>query len=451
MDVSDVEFHRKVIHLAAVDHIFWSTYGTLLDGQYFDTRQHQRIVFAIRKLIQEYGKEVDRVEVQNACLAVMESEGLDPKGDAAGDLKTELKEVFSSNITNREAVQDQFLNFIKKQRYRRALGECLSLLDRGGSAEDAIPVLEAAAAVTHVRSNGMTFEDLLNLPQRFREKYNPSTLVQTGFDGIDRAFGGGMAPGEVHTVQATPKQGKSTFGCNVGAFNLMKGKNVFHATLEIPSIDVLAKYGCRFTGMEYADILQKAEDEYIGKMSRFHTEANRPNLFVEHWPEKTANAFDIRSWISRVRSDVLRDTGKTIKPDLIIVDYDDCLNPSVATRGGGGGADMYEDAGTIYSDLIKLAAAFACPVLTFAQPKREAWERANKGELIYAYDLAHSAKKAHKAWSISSINFADGKDNGIFFVNYVRRGESNVKVAMTRDLKRARFCENTNAAQYEKE
>lgn len=76
-----------------------------------------------------------------------------------------------------------------------------------------------------------------------------------------------------------------------------------------------------------------------------------------------------------------------------------------------------------------------CPLVTFAQPKREAWtkyEETNK--FIVANDLAHSARKAHKCSSISSLNFKPGEREGYMYMDIVRRGESNTMIPITRDL-----------------
>ena len=107
-------------------------------------------------------------------------------------------------------------------------------------------------------------------------------------------------------------------------------------------------------------------------------------------------------------------------------------------------SDMYEDAGQVYTDMISLADYFGCPVVSFAQPQRHAWDKANNGELIYSHEMAHSAKKAHKCSSVSSLNFAEGQENGILYVDIVRRGESAVKVGIKRELGRGLIMESSD-------
>jgi hypothetical protein len=162
------------------------------------------------------------------------------------------------------------------------------------------------------------------------------------------------------------------------------------------------------------------DEEWISRISNH--KINDMRLFVNHWATGTATTLDIRSWMSKVR------VKHNVTPDVLIIDYDDCLLPTSRHE------DMYDRAGQIYDDMIALAKYFQIPIITFAQPKREAWELMNKGELIHADHLAHSAQKAHKAFSISSVNFAEGEANGILFMDMVRRGQSKMKIPITRDL-----------------
>ena len=218
----------------------------------------------------------------------------------------------------------------------------------------------------------------------------------------------------------------SSFSCALGSNMLLDGKVVFHVTLEIKELDVMLKYAARLSRLSYSELTQIDQQEYERRMERF--KSLQPNLFIQYWTNETANCLNIRSWISRIRS------KKGISPDIIIVDYDDCLIPV-----GGSTTDMYENSGKIYSDLIGLADYFSCPILTFAQPKREAWELPDKDQIVQSYHLAHSAKKAHKCFSLSSLNFRSDSDTGFLYADLFRRGKSNYKVPLVRNLEKCDF------------
>jgi len=219
--------------------------------------------------------------------------------------------------------------------------------------------------------------------------------------------------------------GKSSFASCVGSNMIMNGETVFHVTLEISEMDVMAKYAARLTGRTYDELLSVGIDEYNDKMEKLLTMLD-PKLYITHYTAGLVNTLVIRSWMSRIRA------KEGVKPTVLICDYDDCLIPV----GGGVKGDLYENAGRVYTDLLNLASYFRIPILTFAQPQRQAWGKAEDGEMITAQDLAHSAKKAHMAFSISSLNFKNGNEFGTLNLDMVRRGRPT-KVRLYRDLSRS--------------
>lgn len=426
MSLYTVDFQKSILKLLCSNVKFVYEYGVLLKEEYFEAQPHRILFGIITKHILTYEKEVGESD-----LLVLVDEYVISKGfstDVFVMLKAEVKEVFKVYVKSEQFIVDQLVKYCRRQELKSAIVQSVDILEKDGSYEQVLKLIDTAVSIGGGSNEGLSFTDLLTLPAVYKNKYKPEKLIRTGFHNFDNALMGGMAPGEVHVIVAPPKTGKSTLACNMGAYNLISGKAIYHISLELKEIDIMAKYATRLTGLTYQELLSSPDERYREKITRFNK--YKPNLFVNYWTEKTANALTIRSWISRKRSI----TG--ISPELIIVDYDDCLEPV-----GGGTDDMYNDAGAIYTDLIGLADYFKCPVLTLAQPRREAWEKANKAELIHAYDLAHSARKAHKCYSITSLNMADNSNEGTLFVDMNRRGESSIKIKIKKDLSRGLFQE----------
>ena len=422
----NLDFQHKVLKLLATNVKFAQEYGPLLKKQYFDDARCKNIFDLIKNSILSYDKELDKTDVLTLADDYCNSRAY---GDETRkDLYEEVKLIFKENINNEQLIIDNFLRFAKQQEFKNALIEGVEILEKNRPYEEALKGIEDAVSIGTNIDAGLTWNDLKHLPTSLRIKYDPSKLIRTGFHDYDMALQGGMAPGEVHVIQAPPKSGKSTFGCNCGAMALITGKTVYHVTLEISAIDVLHKYAARLTNWSYDDIMKVSDEEYTKRIGRF--KEFQQNLFVNYWTEKTITTLGVRAWISRQRSL----TGK--KPDLIIMDYDDLLS---ATTGV---TEMYEEAGQIYSDLKQLADYFDCPILTFAQPRRDAWLKYHEtGDFITCNELAHSAKKAHKAFSISSLNFKKNSDIGYLYVDINRRGVSNKKIKLERNLDKAVFMQ----------
>ncbi len=220
--------------------------------------------------------------------------------------------------------------------------------------------------------------------------------------------------------------GKSTLGVNMGYNALLNGHTIFHATLEISEEEVMYKYAIRATQSSYKGLMDMPQDEYIKRLQTI--KKYKPNLFVKHYTEKTATTLDVRGWISQIKAV----NNINMKNALIILDYDDAFLPTSAVKD-----NMYEESGNIYTDMIGLAKYFDAPVLTFSQPNRAGWVKAKNDDLIGSEDLSHSARKAHRATSISSMMFKSGETEGKLYIDRSRRGIDGVIIPIERDLTRA--------------
>ena len=430
--IFDLDFQRKLLHVLATDYQFYANYGVSLKVTYFETR----ILQVIFKLMIDY-LALYQHEINSSDLFVSIADYCDRRSlgsETNKSLIVEAKNILRLNIVDSRPIVDKALSFVKRMELKKALSESADLLMRGE--EDYQTILgkiDKAVSVGDTVDCGKTFEDLIKLPELYRSRYDPSRMVRTGFPSFDAALDGGMTAGGITVILAPPKTGKTTMGCNIGVFNLIQGKTVFHYSLEIAEEDILAKYACRMSGLSYHEIRDISVPEFQNKIKKYID--IRPNLFVKFYPEQTASVLHIRAHISKMRAM----TGKS--PDLVIIDYDDCLLPSTG-RKGGSEDNMYLASGQIYADLIGLATSLNVPVLTFAQPGRQGWDYYEKeGQPITASMLAHSAMKAMRCHSISSINFKRNSNEGILYLDINRRGQSDKYIKIRKDLDRALFCE----------
>lgn len=426
----DIAYQRRVVKLLAKNLQFSMSYGPLLKDEFFET-QPLRVVFnAVIEYVNLHDSEVDDAVMMAKLTDLCNSRGY--SADQANEVMLEYKAVAKLSVRDEKAVIGQFIKFVRRQKMKGALLQSVEVLEKDGDYEAVIKLVDDAVSVGSGVDDGMTDEDLEGLPELYDKLFSREMLVQTGFPSYDQCLNGGMAPGELHMIQAAPKAGKSSTAVCIGAHNCGEGKNVFHVSGELTKEAIAMKYGMAMTGMSERDIMTPDGRKSYKKKIRRLREASEYNLFINHWPEGSANILQVRSWISRIRA------KQGIKPDLIIIDYDDCFIPV-----NGKTDSMYEDSGAVYSDMLALAAYFKCPILTLAQPQREAWELPNEGKLIAFNHLAHSARKAHKCFSLSSLNFPDGSETGVLYVDIVRRGESKVKVRIEKDLARNAVWELT--------
>jgi len=564
------EFQREVLYTLANNVVFATNYGCLLQDDSFDLAPMKTLFYLINQHMMQYETELERKD-----LLVLIEDYVSNRGWGSESLKVfkdEVRDIYLSKPKNEAFVADKVVQFVRKQALKRAIEDSITILEKSEEYEGVLKLIDKAISIGSGTQETKTIKDLINLPDVYRARYDPSKLIRTGFSRYDQALLGGLAQGELHIFIGPPGSGKSTFGCNIGAYNIALGKKVFHATMEIKDIDVLKHYALRLTAMTHTSFLTVDNEIWKKKMEKFRKFEN--NLFVAYWPEKTINALTIRAWIAQHRSTL------GIQPDLILIDYDDLLVPV-----GGSTNDMYEDAGSIYGELIQLADYFKCftgdtkislvngeekrmdellsgeelcvysydkdviiekaialgvidytnifygielnngeivkctpdhkfmmkdgtykeaqylntednlmsldnkikieniikielaekeavycinvprtgnfalssgiivgncPIITFAQTRRDAWDLAD-GEVIVSHHLAHSAKKAHKAYSVTSLNFKKGAQKGKLYIDKCRRGEDGVFIDMERDLSRSYFGEKSKNTHYDDE
>lgn len=420
-------FQKDVLKLLCTNTKFFHEYGNLLKPEYFETQQLRVLFDLIIKYITEFECEIEKKDLYFKVCEYAQIQGYSL--DGIKDLKKNVLDIFDSVIKSEQFIINSVVKFVRRQEMKKALYKAVKIVEEDESFEKIVGLINETVSIGAGAGEGLNYIDVQGFPELYRAKYNEKNLCTSGFTNFNYALLGGFGSGEVHTIIGSPKVGKSTFGANIGVGALAMGKVVYHITLEIEELDLLSKYATRISGMTYRELLLNGIDEdYRNKIKYF--EKYTPKLFIKFYPEQSVNAYNLRSWISKKRSKT------NLPPDLIIVDYDDLL---LATAGKQD--DMYEKAGQVYTDLISLANYFKCGVITFSQPQRHCWTKYNNNELIYANEMAHSAKKAHKAWSVSSLNFKEGEEEGIWYIDRNRRGESGVQIKLRRDLTKALFRE----------
>ena len=424
----DQLYQNQVLKLLGTDVKFAQCYGIYLKDEYFES-QPLRVAFqVIRDQVFKYDRECDQSVLMAQVEDLAHSRGY--VEELTREVYAAIKGIFKTHVKNDRSVIDQLIKFVRRQEMKAALLAGVDILEKDGDYEQVLKSVDHAVSLGSGSDEGLSFNSLKSLPDYFMQVYDPAKLIKTGFPTWDACLNGGMAPGELHCLQAAPKQGKSSTGVSIGAHNVRAGKAVYHMSGELGKEAIAMKYATNVTGISEKEILTPEGRKFYNKKIE-KWEAKKPKLFINNWPEGSANILQVRAWIIKKRAE----TG--IDPELIILDYDDCFIPV-----GGITESLYDNSGMVYTDMIQLASYFNCPVFTMAQPQREVWEWPNEAKIITFQYLAHSAKKAHKCWSLSSLNFPDESSTGILYVDLNRRGESKTKIRIEKDLSRSRLWEN---------
>lgn len=201
-----VEFQRSLVRLICLNVKFSIEYGPMLRREYLDTEPLRVLFDMCSKHVLNYGKELEKQDVLVLIDDFMFSRGLDTS--ASKLLVEECNLVFRSPVKTEQFVIDRCVQFCRRAEMTTALQKGITILEEDGNYESVLKLVGDAVAIGSGSNEGLTFNDFYNLPLEYRRKYDPDKLIKTGIPTFDRALQGGMAPGEVHCIQAPPKSGK---------------------------------------------------------------------------------------------------------------------------------------------------------------------------------------------------------------------------------------------------
>ena len=206
----NIEFQRKVIKLFCSNLSFAVSQGSYIKRDYFDD-QNLRVIFEIAKnFIYAYNTEISQEDMVTKIDSYSMSHGF--SNEQLKKLNEESKYIYRASISSEQYIVDELLKFCRKQEMKKALFKAYEILkedsDNDKSYEQVVSMFDNAVSVGMGSDLGYEFDDLLELPLRYREKYNKDTLVTTGFPTFDDAIMGGMGPGELHVFASVPKGGK---------------------------------------------------------------------------------------------------------------------------------------------------------------------------------------------------------------------------------------------------
>jgi replicative DNA helicase len=182
--------------------------------------------------------------------------------------------------------------------------------------------------------------------------------IPTGLHTLDRYLKGGIRPGEMLTVVGAPGVFKSGTMLNMGmpALRAPGGKKVTYISLEMPELQVLARYYYRITKLNEESMLSNPTrfDEHFNRQLEKYNGA----LHIKSFGSATLELSHLRTYL-----DHLDHNGH--ETELLIVDY-----PQIMAK-----PDKESDhisTGRLYAGVRAIATDRKIPVIVAAQANRDA-------------------------------------------------------------------------------
>lgn len=361
-------FQIKVIYSLIHDVKFLQDIFDIVESSYFEREEHQWIVEQVITYYTEYKKCIT-MDVLALSVKSVQSPSFQES------VKKSIKEIYTTDkLDDVDFVKDQFENFCKNQKLKKAILASTDLLKRGEY--DEIKVL-----VDNALKAGMSKEIGHNWTEHVEVRLtNIRKASPVYMKVIDDITAGGLGSGEIGVVAAPSGIGKTWVLCQIGYNAVMHGHNVLHITLELSDDYVARRYDTILTGKPFS-VLQ--EDSSILKEK---LKAVKGNLDIRQFPTRSVSTHGLEAFIEKVIQ---------IKPvDLIVLDYADLLDSGKKSTG-----NSYDDMGNIYEELRGISGKLGIPIWTATQTNRDSLS----SDVIGASGIADSYKKVMTADFIMSV------------------------------------------------
>ena len=234
---------------------------------------------------------------------------------------------FKTSLEGYTLVKDTALKFFKQQNLIKVANKILEIAGKGDidRYDECQKLLDDASLAGNEDEFGFSPYDLEDkaLSQEFK------VPIPTGISKLDDALNGGLEKRKIGLIIGSAGFGKSTFSTCIASYaatykcdlNNNLGYKVLQIYFEDDDVDIARKHFSKITGVEARNLtkdraqieeIRQTLDNYEGK------EMLQKNLKLKPFLAHTKSATDIGIFIKR-----LINTGW--KPDLVIIDYFECL------------------------------------------------------------------------------------------------------------------------------
>ena len=419
-------YQLKILSLLARRKDIFITYREVIKPQYFRKDIHidlARIIFNF------YDTEIDRssihgTEVNSPTFDVLIEEVRKlckgPKAKLAGQYALDVADLVEMDLSDAEYVKDSIIAFGKRSAIEHAILASVDVIEKGtedySDIEDMIT--KAIRVGDDISDLGTDFfEDAESRMKIYSTGTDGVRRIPTGMAGLDKVMHGGLGDGELGVVIAPPNRGKSIALINIGSGAVMEGYNVAHITLEMPEKQVAKRYDGRLTKKNF-DYMKENSSKVLGAILNIQ-KLHKGKLHIKKFPANTCTVNTIKSYLTRLYIE------KGFKPDLIIVDYGDLMQPLKSYK------DKRFEVESVYLDLRELGCEYSCPVWTASQTNRGGLDK----KIISIGDLAEAFNKANIAdCMVALCQTLEEKEDGTMRIHVAKHRDGVASITLPADI-----------------
>ena len=319
----DIEFQYKLVKCFIEDPKFFSEVSTIVDQNAF-TEQILRTFVGTLKDYFSRENVVPSYDVIN--ISLREKSKTNEELEEWDELIKRLKKTSLEGYT---LVKETALKFFKQQNLIRVANKIIEIAGKGDidRYDECQKLLDDAALAGQEDEYGYSIFDLED--KALSPVYK--VPIPTGVSKLDEALNGGLEKGKMGIIIGSAGFGKSTFSTAIASYaasyrcelNNYQGYKVLQIYFEDDDVDITRKHIARLTQTEARMLTRTPEvtSEIRNVLSNLKDKTIlKENLRLKRFNTNTKSASDIEIFIRR-----LMNTG--FKPDMVIIDYFECLVP----------------------------------------------------------------------------------------------------------------------------
>lgn len=305
-----------------------------------------------------------------------------------------LRKISEASAHDTLKVQDIAMKFCKQQELKKSIKEIEKIINKGdiNDYDECESILRKALEYGTSKDDGIDVFD--NIKQVLSEDFrNP---IRTGINGLDEYMDGGLSKGELAVILAPFGVGKTTMMTKLANTAMNDGKKVLQIFFEDNPKVIQRKHLSCWTGIDLNSLSLHKEDILDMCNEMVNETKNKGVIKLKKFPSDGTTIPIIRQYIRKL-------IAQGFKPDIVLLDYIDCVQPSKS----------YDDAnvgeGSVMRQFESMLAELDIAGWTAVQGNRSSIG----ANVVEANQMAGSIKKGQIGHFIVSIaKTLDQKENG---------------------------------------
>lgn len=382
----------------------------------------------IYKSLDNYYRKYQSTPRLNEILIVIDETYYPTVGVNLSEVKDTCCRLFELPEPDDAFIKDKITDFIRKVRSSSALKNFIDQMKVNPNLESDTIVSELARALEVQLSTTKIFS--INSSDQVKEarlasvgSVDQKRIVRSFINSVNSSLMfGGWQPSTVNMVVAPPGSGKSMFLINEGVNAAKQGFDVLHIFIgDMVEYDGFIRYLSCVSGTPQNSLVMMSEDKQMEVVKFCNQQYD--NIFdrvsIVSYPSLSITVDTLMEDITRFEKQQNKDYG------LIVVDYPDNMVQD--------GRSLYEDGGTLYSSLERLARLTKSVVLVASQPQKFYWNH----EIIPLEAASESSKKQMAVDVMITMNLSSrGSHAGSMFLAKARKGEVGKVIRFKTDYAR---------------